>query len=366
MPGPGWAPTTSLSVSCTRAARSGASPGAWSPSPPRHHGSPAESANSRWHPNLHDTKDRGQPDQVAVGQSGCVNGSPADSSYDRVGVGYSRFRNPDPRIEARLMSALGDARTVVNVGAGSGSYEPADRVVLAVEPSEVMVKQRPPGAAPCIRATAERLPFFDQSFDAAMGILTIHHWCDPVGGLRELVRVARRVVLFAYEPTIHRGFWLWQEYFPAAGSVAAASELAIAQVAEVIGADRSRAFSCPTIAQMASDRPIGAARPPILTPVCAVAYRALHGSRRRTLNLDSSAYARTSILVLGRPATEISLVSTRSTPAFASSCERAGDRDRRHVAGRPLLTLRAAWAVTRCCAFIGPARSRSRRRFELR
>ena len=136
------------------------------------------------------------------------------------------------------MSALADARTVVNVGAGTGSYEPTDRVVLAVEPSEQMIKQRPPDAAPCIRATAERLPLSDQSFDAAMGILTIHHWSDPVGGLRELVRVARRVVLFAYEPALHGMFWLWQEYFPAAASTSAGSESPIEQVAEIIGADR--------------------------------------------------------------------------------------------------------------------------------
>lgn len=167
-----------------------------------------------------------------------MNGSATSTSYDRIGLGYARFRKPDPRIAARIMSALGDARTVVNVGAGAGSYEPTDRAVLAVEPSEEMVKQRPPDAAPCIRAAAERLPLFDQSFDAAMGILTIHHWSDPVGGLRELVRVARRIVLFAYEPTIHSMFWLWQEYFPAAACTSAASELPIAQVAEVIGAHR--------------------------------------------------------------------------------------------------------------------------------
>jgi hypothetical protein len=101
-----------------------------------------------------------------------------------------------------------------------------------------MVKQRRPSAAPCIRAAAERLPFFDQSFDAAMGVLTIHHWADPVGGLHELVRVASRVVLFAYEPSIHSRFWLWQEYFPAAATISAASELPIAQVAEIIRADR--------------------------------------------------------------------------------------------------------------------------------
>lgn len=166
-----------------------------------------------------------------------MNGSVTYTSYDRIGRGYARFRKPDPRIAARLISALDDARTVVNVGAGTGSYEPTDRVVLAVEPSEEMVKQRPPDAAPCIRALADRLPLIDQSFDAALGVLTIHHWSDPVGGLRELVRVARRVVLFAYEPTIHSTFWLWQEYFPAAASISAASELPIAQVADLIGAD---------------------------------------------------------------------------------------------------------------------------------
>src|SRR5436309_3371041 len=105
-----------------------------------------------------------------------------NGSYDRIGLGYRRFRNPDPRIEARIVSALGHARSVVNVGAGTGSYEPADRVVLAVEPSPEMINQRSPAAAPCIRASAEWLPLCDQSFDAAMGVLTIHHWSDPVAG----------------------------------------------------------------------------------------------------------------------------------------------------------------------------------------
>lgn len=160
------------------------------------------------------------------------------ASYDRIGLGYARFRKPDPRIAAQIWSALGDARTVVNVGAGTGSYEPNDRVVLGVEPSNEMVKQRPPSAAPCIRGAAERLPLSDQSFDAAMASLTIHHWSDPAQGLRELARVARRVVVFTYAPAIHRAFWLWQEYFPAAGSASAASELPVEQVAEIIGADR--------------------------------------------------------------------------------------------------------------------------------
>ena len=161
-----------------------------------------------------------------------------NSSYDRIGLGYARFRNPDPRIEASITAALDCSRTVVNVGAGTGSYEPTDRFVLAVEPSAEMIRQRTPDAAPCIRATAQRLPLCDQSFDAATAILTIHHWSDPVAGLRELVRVARRVIVFAYEPAVHSAFWLWQEYFPAAAVTAAASELPINQVADIIGADR--------------------------------------------------------------------------------------------------------------------------------
>lgn len=171
--------------------------------------------------------------------------SPREAPYDRIGLGYTRFRKPDPRIEARIASALSNSRTVVNVGAGTGSYEPTDRVVVAVEPSAQMIKQRAPEAAPCIRATAERLPFSDRSFDAAMGILTIHHWSDPVAGLRELVRVARRVIVFAYEPTIHRAFWLWQEYFPAAATTSGASELPIERVAEIIGADRVESVLVP-------------------------------------------------------------------------------------------------------------------------
>jgi SAM-dependent methyltransferase len=167
-----------------------------------------------------------------------VNASVTDGSYDRIGLGYKRFRKPDRRIEARINAALDNARTVVNVGAGTGSYEPTDCVVLAVEPSAEMIKQRTPTAARCIRATAERLPLCDQSFDAAMAILTIHHWSDPVAGLRELVRVARRVIVFGYEPTVHSAFWLWHEYFPAAAVASAATELPIEQVADVIGADR--------------------------------------------------------------------------------------------------------------------------------
>jgi SAM-dependent methyltransferase len=114
--------------------------------------------------------------------------------YEVAGRTYARHRRPDPRIAARIHAALGDARTVVNVGAGAGSYEPADRWVLAVEPSATMRAQRPPTAAPALDARAEALPFDDDSFDAAMACVTIHHWQDLDAGLRELRRVARGAV----------------------------------------------------------------------------------------------------------------------------------------------------------------------------
>jgi ubiquinone/menaquinone biosynthesis C-methylase UbiE len=111
--------------------------------------------------------------------------------YDTIGTGYSAQRQSDPRIAARIEGALGQARTVINVGAGTGSYEPADRWVTAVEPSAEMLAQRPPGSALVVQASAEALPFPDRHFDAAMAVLTIHHWSDQARGLAEMRRVAR-------------------------------------------------------------------------------------------------------------------------------------------------------------------------------
>ncbi|MGH2854316.1 MAG: class I SAM-dependent methyltransferase [Solirubrobacteraceae bacterium] len=120
--------------------------------------------------------------------------------YERHGRTYARHRRPDPRIAARIHAALGDARTVLNVGAGTGSYEPCDRWVLAVEPSATMRAQRPAGAAPAIAAHAEALPFDDGAVDAAMACVTIHHWEPPEAGLTELRRVSRGpVVVFTFE-----------------------------------------------------------------------------------------------------------------------------------------------------------------------
>ena len=153
---------------------------------------------------------------------------PEQRLYDAIGGGYAATRRTDPRIAARIWAALGDARTVVNVGAGTGSYEPPDRDVTAVEPSAVMRAQRPPQAAPCLAADAGRLPFRDGSFDAAMAVLSDHHWPDPIAGLREMRRVARRVVVFQFDTSHPERFWLTRDYLPeiAPSRVGLATELA--------------------------------------------------------------------------------------------------------------------------------------------
>jgi SAM-dependent methyltransferase len=140
----------------------------------------------------------------------------AGSLYDRIGTTYSATRRPDPRIQRAIHEALADAKSVVNVGAGAGGYEPADREVVAVEPSPVMIAQRPARAAPVVRAQAERLPFDDGSFDVAMAVLSDHHWEDRRRGLEELRRVARRrVVLFNADPAQAKALWLTTEYLRA-------------------------------------------------------------------------------------------------------------------------------------------------------
>jgi SAM-dependent methyltransferase len=139
----------------------------------------------------------------------------ARASYDRLGRGYSERRATEPRIAAAIEEALGDARTVVKVGAGTGSYEPAGREVVAVEPSAVMIAQRPEGSAPAIQASAEALPLGDESVDAATAIFTDHHWSGRAAGMRELRRVARhRVVVLNIDPAWTERFWLVRDYLP--------------------------------------------------------------------------------------------------------------------------------------------------------
>lgn len=138
-----------------------------------------------------------------------------DLTYDRIGAGYALHRRGDPRLAARIEAALGDARSVLNVGAGAGSYEPADREVTAVEPSAEMIAQRPAGSAPVVQASAESLPFAGDSFDAAMAILTAHHWADLGAGLAEMRRVARRRLVFlTFDSEPLEGLWINADYFP--------------------------------------------------------------------------------------------------------------------------------------------------------
>jgi SAM-dependent methyltransferase len=158
--------------------------------------------------------------------------------YDTIGAAYTVTRRTEPRIAAQIWAALGAAQTVLNVGAGTGSYEPPDRDVTAVEPSAVMRAQRPAGTAPCVAAAAERLPFADQSFDAAMAFATVHHWQDPIAGLREMRRVARRVVVFTHDSSDAgwlRRFWLTRDYLPEVADLLVGRP-SLTELADAIGA----------------------------------------------------------------------------------------------------------------------------------
>lgn len=138
----------------------------------------------------------------------------SEALYDGLGEGYALRRQPDPRIAEPITSALGNAVTVLNVGAGTGSYEPTDRTVQGIEPSQNMIRQRPPGAGPCWQGSAESLPFETNSYDAVMAVLTIHHWSDWRAGLREMRRVARRRVVLLTFDSEACDFWLTRIYFP--------------------------------------------------------------------------------------------------------------------------------------------------------
>jgi SAM-dependent methyltransferase len=158
--------------------------------------------------------------------------------YDAIGRTYTSTRGADPRVAEALATALGDVGTVANIGAGTGSYEPAQTVV-AVEPSQVMIEQRATGAAPVVRAVAERLPLRDQCVDAAMALMTVHHWSDVRAGIAELRRIARRrLVVFTWDPDRTRDYWLIADYFPAAGAVDYTYAVPIDVLTELLGGAR--------------------------------------------------------------------------------------------------------------------------------
>jgi SAM-dependent methyltransferase len=166
------------------------------------------------------------------------------SDYDRIGIDYRALRHPDPGIEQAIQAALDEAQTILNVGAGAGSYEPRDRKVVAVEPSATMIAQRPAWAAPVVQAAAEALPFADRQFDLALAILTLHHWQDLDRGLRELKRVAKRQMIFTWDPS-HSGFWLTQEYFPEMLSIDQRIFPSFTQIEGVLGPMRRIAVPIP-------------------------------------------------------------------------------------------------------------------------
>jgi SAM-dependent methyltransferase len=150
--------------------------------------------------------------------------------YDQIGQRYTLTRRPDPRIAAAILDALGDAATVVNVGAGAGAYEPVGPSLVAVEPSSRMIAQRATGTTPVIQAFAEALPFRAGTFDAALAVLTLHHWADWRAGLDEMKRVANRLVVFTFDTSAVGNFWLTEAYFP-----------------EIVELYRGR---CPSVAEM--------------------------------------------------------------------------------------------------------------------
>jgi SAM-dependent methyltransferase len=162
--------------------------------------------------------------------------------YDTIGIGYRTFRRPDPRIEAQIWDAVGDARRIVNVGAGTGSYERSGRALVAVEPSAVMVSQRE-GTVPVVLASAESLPFPDDSFDVALALMTVHHWGDLRQGLAELRRVAARQVVFTFDPAIHDSLWVFNEYVPAA--LGLADDTPLEAVLEGLDPDRVEVVPIP-------------------------------------------------------------------------------------------------------------------------
>ena len=179
-------------------------------------------------------------EEAMTGRQGCEVVSTAVSEYDASRAAYTATRRADPRIAAAIERALGDARTVLNVGAGAGSYESAERDVTPVEPSATMRGQRPAAAPEAIDARAEDLPFDNSSFDAATAILTVHHWSDAAKGLRELRRVARGpVVVLTFDPHEVDSFWLVRDYLPEIGVLDRGRLPTIPGTVEALGGEAS-------------------------------------------------------------------------------------------------------------------------------
>jgi hypothetical protein len=164
--------------------------------------------------------------------------------YDQIGKGYRRARIADPRVKAQIERALGGARRICNVGAGAGSYEPSDRDVIAVEPSLEMIAQRT-SSHPEVRARAEALPFADRAFDAAMALMTVHHWQDLRAGLAELCRIAPLRVVFTFDPLRQIDFWLVRDYLPEIQELELMRAAKIDHLVELLGGAEIRVVPVP-------------------------------------------------------------------------------------------------------------------------
>ena len=234
--------------------------------------------------------------------------------YDTIGATYTVTRRTEPRIAAQVWAALGDAQTVLNVGAGTGSYEPSGRDVTAVEPSAVMRAQRPAGAAPCVAAVAESLPFEDQSFDAAMAFATIDHWQDPIAGLREMRRVARHVVAFTYDASDPDLFWLNRDYLPEFAGLWAGRP-SLTELAGAIGA-RTEPVLVPWDCADGFYTPTGAGPRHTWTRMSAAECRSGPESGRTPSSGQCAASVMTSHPAGGPNATATSSISTRQSLAI--------------------------------------------------
>ena len=157
--------------------------------------------------------------------------------YETIGVGYSVGRRPDPRWQEAIDSVIGNAKRVINIGAGTGSYEPSDRAVIAVEPSKLMVGQRPKTAAPVVMAAAENVPIASGWADLTMTLLSLHHWTDWRAGISEMRRLASRRLVLTYDPELHASFWLLRDYLPEVAASERTRTPRVEDIAEALGGD---------------------------------------------------------------------------------------------------------------------------------
>lgn len=240
-------------------------------------------------------------------------------AYDRIGATYRNTRRPDPRIASQVRDALATMGTVVNVGAGTGSYEPG-QTVAAIEPSMVMIAQRPPGSAPCVQAVAEALPLRDKCVDAAMALLTVHHWGDLSAGIAELRRVSRhRIVILTWDQAVIDDFWLLREYLPDAARITKALYVPIERLVELLGGAQVHTVPIPHDCTDGFGAAFGAGPRPTSTPPFAPASRCWPTPMKAPWPTGWAGSRPTCARDDGNDDTRNSLNNNSSTPATACS-----------------------------------------------